>query len=148
LSSDEASDEGSDSDFEMGSVHKADCQSPGAAKHLCSTDDKSSSSDDPSDDAEDSDDDDTSVVSDDLPTAEECHIQPVAEKPKVSSSIHSNKVKIESSVRLALGAKKAPLLAFFKQCSTEEYNANLQREQETMQGDLEHARASTKPRSS
>jgi hypothetical protein len=53
------------------------------------------------------------------------------------SSAQRNKVKIESSVRLALGAKKAPLLAFFESCSRKEYEANLARDRELMAGDRE-----------
>jgi hypothetical protein len=41
-----------------------------------------------------------------------------------------SKIKVESSLHLALKSKKAPLLAFFKQCTHEEYEMNLARERE------------------
>jgi hypothetical protein len=117
-----SSDEESDSDFEVVSVQT---DHVGSTEHLRNTDDESSSS-------QYSSDDESTPVSPDLLHAD----LPQDSMCEIGLSAHS-RIKIESSVRTALGAKKAPLLKFFKPCTPEEYDANLAREQEVMHRDRE-----------
>jgi hypothetical protein len=106
-----------DSEVEIGThVTDSDCSS--SSSYL--------SDDDISDD--DLSDDDTASESSDL---QDTKVQ------VVSTSKQVNKVKIESSVRMALGNKNAPLLAFFQPCSREEHNANLARDLERFRDERE-----------
>jgi hypothetical protein len=55
-----------------------------------------------------------------------------AENSSVSTKDGNTKIKIDSSVRVALASNDAPLLAFFKKCTPEEHRVNLVRDQERM----------------
>jgi len=99
-----------DSDIQMGSVHTY--------------------SDDESSVQGDSTDDDSSLslyASDDDGTPS--NLSTTDGKP-IKSKGDREKVKVDSSIRVALSTSKAPLLAFFKPCSCEEYHANLARDSE------------------
>ena len=106
-----------DSEVEIGSqITDSDCSS--SSSYL--------SNDDLSDD--DLSDDDRASESGDLQDTK---------KPVVSTSGRVDKVKVESSVQMALGNKKALLLAFFQPCSRDEYNANLARDRESFRDERE-----------
>jgi hypothetical protein len=123
-----SSDEESDSDFEMGSVHMfsdAGYKFPQSPEHRYSSEEESSLSEYSSEDKS------TLVMSGGLP-ADTLQDRSPVRKSETGSSVQL-KVKIESSVRAAVGAKKAPLLNFFKPCTLEEFHTDLAREQETMQ---------------
>lgn len=66
---------------------------------------------------------------------------PAVENLLLSSKPRREKIKADSSVRIALQNKKAPLLAYFKQCSPEEYQANLDRDREIMACEVESMQA-------
>src|SRR5580658_3603393 len=160
----ESSDEDSgDSDYEMGSVYPASCaesQSSGTAEHLCTDGESSlsqfSSNDGTSDDKGTSDDEGTSndegtsgnegisVASGDPPRVKEVKILMPDKGKDVTRSVSVNRIKIESFTQTALKDHKAPLLAYFKQCSHKEYLADLAREDEIMRRDRENALAREK----
>jgi hypothetical protein len=106
-----------DSEVEIG-THVTDSDRSSSSPYL--------SDDNLSDD--DLSDDDSASESDDLQDTKE---------PAVSTSRRADKVKIESSVRMALGNKNAPLLAFFQPCSREEHNANMARDLERFREERE-----------
>jgi hypothetical protein len=58
---------------------------------------------------------------------------------EVSLKIQTDKIKIESSIRRGLEDSKAPLLAYFKKCSPEEYQRNLARDQQMMEEEADEA---------
>jgi hypothetical protein len=124
-------DEGSDLGFEISSVYATSDAGLGNAEAAFSGDDRSSSSSSLSSES-------SGGLSDNEP----------AEKPapKKSQIFKTGKISVESSVRQALNAEKAPLLAFFKRCSKEEHVADLARDSERMQEDWEAQAARMKAR--
>jgi hypothetical protein len=99
-----------DSDFEISSVHAT---SPDDESLELGSDANEESSSSP-------------FVSNDDQISVACET-PVA--VPIKSAVPGRKIKIESSMHLALGSSnKAPLLNYFKQCTHKEYLANLARD--------------------